>query len=157
MNTLTVITLLLLLALTMGFFEIFIPGGILGIIGIIFLFIAAIIALINYGLGVALLILAGGTVLGIGLFFIEIWILRKSPLGKAMVLEEKVEGSCREPQAGKELIGLKGTALTTLAPSGKVEINGQVYDGSSLSGFIDEGVDIEVVRINNFNVIVKES
>ncbi len=46
----------------------------------------------------------------------------------------------------KEMIGKKGIAHTVLRPSGKVTIDGTVYDAKSDRGFIEKGEPIIVVR-----------
>ncbi len=46
----------------------------------------------------------------------------------------------------KEMIGKKGTAHTVLRPSGKVNIDGTIYDAKSDRGYIEKGEPIIVVR-----------
>ena len=46
----------------------------------------------------------------------------------------------------KEMIGKKGIAHTVLRPSGKVNIEGTIYDARSDRGFIDKGEPVVVVR-----------
>jgi len=46
----------------------------------------------------------------------------------------------------KEMIGKKGIAHTVLRPSGKVTIDGTVYDAKSDRGFIEKGEPVIVVR-----------
>ncbi len=53
-----------------------------------------------------------------------------------------------------ELIGHTGTAATVLRPSGKVLVDGEMYDGVSESGFIEKGTAIRVVRVENAQVYV---
>jgi len=45
----------------------------------------------------------------------------------------------------KRTIGKTGKAITILRPSGKVEIDGEMYDAISEVGFLDSGVKIKVV------------
>lgn len=46
----------------------------------------------------------------------------------------------------KEMIGKRGIAHTVLRPSGKVNIDGTIYDARSDRGFIDKGEPVVVVR-----------
>jgi membrane-bound serine protease (ClpP class) len=46
----------------------------------------------------------------------------------------------------KEMIGKTGVATTILRPSGKVEINGEIFDAVSEVGYINKGEEIKVVR-----------
>jgi membrane-bound serine protease (ClpP class) len=44
------------------------------------------------------------------------------------------------------MVGKTGTAYTILRPGGKVEIDGEIYDAKALTGFIEEGKPIKVVK-----------
>lgn len=52
-------------------------------------------------------------------------------------------------------VGQQGTTLSRLAPMGKVEIAGVIYEAKSLDSFIDQRTKIEVVGFENFSVLVK--
>lgn len=56
----------------------------------------------------------------------------------------------------ESLIGKEGIAATVLRPSGKVLLDGQLYDGVSESGFIEKGTPIRVIRFENAQVYVME-
>ncbi|NJM14718.1 MAG: hypothetical protein HC896_04485 [Bacteroidales bacterium] len=53
--------------------------------------------------------------------------------------------------------GETGTALSRLAPMGKVAFNNQVYEGKSMSGFIDEGSTVVFVKTEGNTILVKKS
>lgn len=55
---------------------------------------------------------------------------------------------------GGTLVGQNGTAHTVLRPSGKVLVNGKLYDAKSEYDFIDKGEKISVVRFENGQVYV---
>jgi membrane-bound serine protease (ClpP class) len=55
------------------------------------------------------------------------------------------------------LIGRTGTALTVLRPSGKAVIDGKLTDVISDGPFINEGAQLEVVRVAGNRVIVREA
>ena len=54
-----------------------------------------------------------------------------------------------------ELIGTTGVAYTDLRPSGKIEINGELYDASSEIGFIEENTPIQVINYTGAQVKVR--
>lgn len=60
--------------------------------------------------------------------------------------EERNLGYISIDSTQKALIGKTGTAYTILRPSGKVEINGEIYDAVSEIGYIEKGTKIKVVR-----------
>lgn len=53
-----------------------------------------------------------------------------------------------------DLIGMEGTALTVLRPSGLGEFNGRKVDVVTGGEFIDKGCKIKVVHVEAFRVIV---
>lgn len=54
----------------------------------------------------------------------------------------------------RDLLGKTGTAFTILRPSGKVEIEDDVYDATALTGFIDKGEPVKVVKYETSQVFV---
>ncbi len=56
--------------------------------------------------------------------------------------------------AAATLVGRPARALTTLAPSGYVEIDGQRYEAFCQSGLVPAGTNLEVVGRDTFRVIV---
>jgi membrane-bound serine protease (ClpP class) len=54
------------------------------------------------------------------------------------------------------VIGKTGVAQTVLRPSGKVMIEGKVYDAFSRGEFIDRGEKIEVIAIESSTLRVKK-
>lgn len=53
-------------------------------------------------------------------------------------------------------LGKKGTAVTTLRPSGKVDISGKVLDVLSDGKIIVEGAMVQVIHVEGTKIIVKE-
>lgn len=53
-------------------------------------------------------------------------------------------------------LGKKGTAVTTLRPSGKVDISGKVLDVLSDGKIIVEGATVQVIHVEGTKIIVKE-
>lgn len=54
----------------------------------------------------------------------------------------------------KNLLGKTGVAFTVLMPSGKVEIDDDVYDATALTGYIDKGENVKVVKYETSQVFV---
>ncbi len=146
--------------------EIFIiPGfGIAGISGTILMIVGLIMSLLNNTgfnfeevtvpeFGQATLTVLMG--LGFG-FVLMIWLSNKigSPgLFKKVALEKDLQDAVSSPVL-TTLIGKEGTAATVLRPSGKVWIEGEIYDGVSESGFIEKGTSVKVIRFENAQVYV---
>lgn len=54
----------------------------------------------------------------------------------------------------KELLGKTGTAYTMLRPSGKVEIEDEIFDATALTGYIEKGENVRVVKYETSQVFV---
>ena len=52
-------------------------------------------------------------------------------------------------------VGDHGKTITRLAPIGKAMINDKIVEAKSITGFINENTEIEIVKIQNTNVVVK--
>ncbi len=165
--------LMFIIGLILIALEIFVvPGfGITGISGITLTFSGLVLSLIknvNFSFdevkGNDLLIALGtvfiGTIAGIGLaiylsqkmFTAETGRFSHMSLKEVMSLESGYLG------VDPELLLLKGkngVAVTTLRPSGKINIDGQSYDAMAVSGMIDKGTNIVVVRVEAAQLYVE--
>ena len=54
----------------------------------------------------------------------------------------------------KSLVGKTGTAFTVLRPSGKIEVEEDIYDATALTGYIEKGETIRVVKYETSQVFV---
>ena len=146
--------------------EIFIiPGfGVAGIGGIILIVSGLTMALLNNtdlnfeGVSHTEVGEASLTVLlGIGIGFgTTIWLSNKighKGVLRRIALETDLEESFSSPSL-EPLVGKKGMASTVLRPSGKVIIDGKIYDGISDKGYIDKGTPIKIIRFENAQVYV---
>ena len=86
-----------------------------------------------------------------------IWLstrIGKKGLFRRISLQTDLENAFSSP-VFTSLTGKTGTAHTILRPSGKVWIEGELYDGISESGFIDKGSIVRVVKFENAQVYVE--
>ena len=147
--------------------EIFVfPGfGVAGIGGIILMITGLVLSLLNNvnfdfegvsgaDTGKASLIVLSGVILGMTSM---VWLsgrIGKKGVFRKIALTADLENTFSSPV----LTGLKGktgVAFTVLRPSGKVLIDGELYDGVSDSGFIEKGTTIRVIRFENAQVYVE--
>ena len=147
---------LLVAAFVLVFFEVILPGGILGIMAALCVILASWFAGAEYGAGIGVLTFVGSAaVIGI-LVFIEFKLLARTSLGSAFFLKSSVTGHSNIAPAEASITGKKGTSLTRLNPSGKVAIEGQSYEAYSQDGYIEEEQSIQVVAQDNFKLIIKK-
>lgn len=160
--------LLFVLGLIFIVFELFVvPGfGVTGILGILFVFLALLLALVgnirfNFeGLPAteifrAVMIVLGGMGMSLGLI-----LYLSSRIGKPGILDKVAlhadqEGYVSVSMEPAAMVGKTGLAATVLRPSGKVAVDGVYYDAVSLKGFIDKGDEVLVKRYENFQLYVE--
>jgi membrane-bound serine protease (ClpP class) len=56
----------------------------------------------------------------------------------------------------KALVGKTGRAYTVLRPSGRVEIDGQIYDARASEGFIDKDEPVLVTAFWSGQLVVRQ-
>lgn len=71
-------------------------------------------------------------------------------------VQDGSEGYTSSFYKAKSMIGKKGTAYTILRPSGRVEIEGEIYDAYTRGNYIEAGTEIEVISDEGTSLKVKE-
>ncbi len=154
--------------------EIFVlPGfGVAGILGISLMVMALVLAMLqNDGFDFSGIptreILISFSVVLIAMFLSiigSLWLSRKlfsktqRFAGFALQTEQvKEKGYTSAISEIAALVGQSGVAFTVLRPSGKVEINGEVYDATALTGYIEKGEKITVVKYETAQLFVVKS
>lgn len=147
----------------------FIPGfGIFGVMGIICIIIGLAMSMImndffdlsvsgNERLFQSVLLVLGSIIGSIFLSVVFGGNILKSRAFQRLVLKDEQQSSqgyqVTKPQF--ELLGKTGFAKTDLRPSGKIEVDGEWYQAVSNDGFIENGTDIVISKIENYNLIVR--
>lgn len=148
---------LIAIGLVLISFEIIVPGGVLGVLGAIALIAASVVAFDTYGaVGAVVTSVISLCVVGLTLY-VEFKFLPKTKMGQKMFLNTAVDGHSTEAQGSEDLIGKEGEAVTKLAPSGKIMVEGMQYEGFSKDGLIDAGERVTVVGRDNFRILVKKA
>lgn len=70
-------------------------------------------------------------------------------------LHSEIRSSSMRSPAEEVACGARGTTVSRLAPMGKVEIGGRLYEAKSTDVYIDPRTAVEVVGFENFSVVVK--
>ncbi len=91
----------------------------------------------------------------LGLFFIAYVLPRFSSARQGPFLETSLKSAHADSsETGKVQVGAKGVAMTFLRPSGKMEINGDLFDVITDNEFIEKGTPIVVRAVKGNRVIV---
>lgn len=154
----TAVLLFFLLGIILLAGEVFTPGGVLGVLGGSSMAAGVVIAFMRLGPGggglacfVALL------ALGATLYAELVW-LPKSRIGKKLIVQSASDGLTQPPLAdAAAIVGKSAEALTVLAPSGYVSVEGKRYEAFCQQGHVAKGATLRVVGLDNFRLIVSQS
>lgn len=138
--------------------EVFLPGAVAGIIGGLALLGGSLLSFREFGPtgGLAASGLAVGLV--VLMLYLELVVLPKTAFGRRMVIETTVAATSQPPLAvAAEVVDKPAEALTALAPSGYVLVEGKRYEAFCRSGHADKGAALRVVGLDNFRLIVTRS
>ena len=149
------IVALLLLGTFLVFLETILIGGIWAVAGFICYVIATYFAYVDYGTLGAVLTGLISISASIGAFLAWLYIIPKTSFGKKIYLNTTQDGKAPAPNF-KSLVGKNAIALTTMTPSGKVEIDGLPYDARCESATANVGDKLIVKSANSFELIVRK-
>ncbi len=161
--------------------EIFvIPGfGVAGVSGLTLLFGGLVMSFVGASGGLfpsspagqadltrsLVMVLLAGCVAGGGIFVV-IKYFGTLPVLNRLVLDstrDSDEGElslidAMDPGDGRQsLIGRTGVAHSPLRPSGRVEIDGTLYDARSAMGYVDAGAGVVVTDVESWSIVVEQS
>jgi membrane-bound serine protease (ClpP class) len=148
---------LLLLGIGLVLIEVVVPGGIVGGIGALCMLGGTVAAFYEYGATGGAIALGGSlAALGLGLYLELRW-LPRSRLGQKLFLKAEITGRATSAAGEAGLTNRQGQAVTALAPSGLVAVDGRRFEAYSRSGFLEAGTPIVVKGRDNFRLIVEKS
>jgi membrane-bound serine protease (ClpP class) len=134
--------------------EVFVPGGIVGTIGVLLLIGAAFAAITGVGglLGIALAVLS--VTFGCVMLYLVVKLFPNSFVGKNLSLSADMRESHAENAALAGLLGAEGVARTILRPAGFAELHGKRIDVVTHGEIVEEGAKVRVVEIEGNRVVV---
>lgn len=147
-----------------------IPGfGVAGVLGLIFTLGSLVLVMLDNDLFdfsfvggdqimISLAVVSVGFLGAIIIMFIGGSKLAESSFFKKIALQEVQDtkkGFTSKPIA-TSMIGKKGTTYTVLRPSGKIDIEGVIYDAFTRGNYIGESIDVEVISDEGTSLKVKE-
>ncbi|TYR82363.1 nodulation protein NfeD [Priestia megaterium] len=137
--------------------ELFIPGGILGILGLGAIIVSFFMATDSYvQMGVSLII-AISIALG-GAFVMMKFFGKRLRTFKKMVLHDSLntESGYVSNQNRYELIGKQGLTTTPLRPSGTVIIGEEYIDVVTEGSYLEKDTKVKVVKVEGSRVVVRK-
>jgi len=137
--------------------EIFVPGGILGVMGAIALLLAVILAFPVFGplwgmvSAVSIIVLVGVVMV------LWIKIFPRTSLGKRMTVSTDLHDSKATEDGLSELLGKTGQATSELRPSGFAVIDGRRTDVVTEGEMISKGDTVKVIEVEGNRVVVAKA
>ncbi len=75
---------------------------------------------------------------------------------KKVALSTKIDSSVENIiKEDKFKVGERGKTITKLSPIGKAVFNDKIVEAKSLAGYVNENTEVEIIKLQNTNVIVK--
>lgn len=148
---------LFVLGVILIFLEIFVPGGILGAIGVIILSTGVFLIADSTAQGIAYvssMLLVLGILLALSFRFPQ-----TKRFWKRLSLtttQTKSEGYVAPNQNLECFLGCEGVALSQLRPAGTADFNGNRIDVVTEGGFISRDARIKVIEVEGTRVVVRE-
>ncbi len=139
----------------MIFLEFFIPGAVMGIAGSIF--VAVSLFLYAYSASSPLYVLLYVVLiilLLVGVFKFALWRIRSTSSENTLYLNTDQSGYVADSYDASA-IGKTGIAATDLRPSGRITIEGAVYQAMTQGGFVQKGSSIQVIGGEGPTLFVK--
>lgn len=148
---------LFILGVILLFLELFVPGGILGLLGIIF-FIIGIFLTVDSTLEALFYITGMLLTLGILVFLSFRFPFTRKFWERFSLTTRQTKGAGYiAPKPGYEnFLGREGVALSQLRPAGIADFEGERLDVVTEGGFISRGSKIKVIAVEGTRIIVRD-
>ena len=150
----SLIIVLFLVGFSLVAAEVFLPGLILGTIGLLCLVASVVVVFAQYGTSAGLLaaFLVGG--LSFVGFIVWLNLFPHTFIGRRLMLRTSQPADLTAA-AHQTMIGATGEALTPLRPSGTAQINGKRVDVTAVGDFLESGEQLVVIAADGLRVAVR--
>lgn len=153
----TTAIIILLIGLVVIYLEFFLPGGVLAVVGGLFV----LAAITWYGMGddvsgVALFLFTLAACVGVIMAcYLAVWSLKRSGPKTGFYSTDDQSGY-QSSEFDHTVIGKKAKAVSVLKPSGFILVDGKRYQALSQTGYVDEGTEVTVVGGQGAHLLVRE-
>ncbi len=156
MDTIWIIVGLIAVGLVLIAVDFYLPGFVLGSIGILMMLGALPLCYRQYGLtGTAGLFLFE-VIIGGATAYVSVKYVPHTAAGRKMILSHNQTAMRASSQPASELVGQSGVAQTLLRPSGMAMFDGKRLDVVAESGIIERGSPVKVVAVEGTRVVVRK-
>jgi membrane-bound ClpP family serine protease len=150
----TLIAALIIIGLLFLVLEILVVPGttVVGIFGLVLMGVGIWEAYNIFGATTGHLVVAGSLVITV----IAIALSLRSKTWKRAMLSTEIKGKTNLINQEKVKPGDTGKAVSRLVPMGKALINDEYFEVRSMGQYVDQGTEIEVIKIENNKIFVKQ-
>lgn len=147
--------ILLLIGLGLIFAEFYLPGGIIGVLGGLFLIASIVIFAIDSGSPLLIILYTLGIIFAVGLLIkYALWRIPRTGADRSIYLSGDQEGF-QASSFDSSMIGKTGVVVTDLKPGGHIFVEGKRLQALSESGYLPKGTEVIVIRGQEESLIVK--
>ncbi len=137
--------------------ELFIPSfGIIGVAGLALTTYSVMDSFTNPQTGFFVIIATGLAVVITMTIFVKLGFRANLFDSYVLDVKEKNKNKVYKNKDLSKLIGSVGISKTILRPSGRIEIDGEIYDAMARAEFIEKSRVISVIDVKDGHIIVKE-
>lgn len=149
--------LMFVMGITLLSLEIFIPSfGVIGVVGAGLSLYAVINSYSDNMYSFWILIVSALAIVLTVTIYVKLGFANNLFDGYILNSQNSSERGYRSKATRPDLIGASGVSKTILRPSGKIEIDGAIYDAQTEGDFINKGACVKVHMIKDGNIIVRE-
>jgi len=139
------------------FAEVFLPGGVLGVVGGLLISISFVGAYhVWHFTAPFFLFTLGFLVAGVAAYIIAIRVMPRTAVGKLIFLRDTQKGYDVSVSGDQEMIGKEGIALSFLRPTGVAEIDGKRVNVVTEGDFIEKNARIKVCELKDNHLVVRK-
>jgi membrane-bound serine protease (ClpP class) len=137
--------------------EIVVPGGLLGMLAGLCLLGGVVAAFHRFGSVGGVVATGAAFLIGAVTLYLEFVLLPKTRLARTFSMSETGAGRTHPELADRAaVLGREAVAVTALAPSGYVEVDGRRYEAFCQSGFAIVGARLRVMDVDTFRLVVTQ-
>lgn len=149
--------ILFLIGIGLILLEFVLPGGVVGIIGLIAVLWSILIAGESVTQMGMYILAATGIAIIAGIVLSKVFGKRIQVFNKLVLKDAtSTEKGYISNKSRLELIGVTGVALTSLRPSGTIVVGDERIDAVSEGGYIDKGAKVKIVFAEGSRIVVRE-
>jgi len=156
MSVIWMMIVLVVVGLALIGVDFYLPGFVLGSIGIVMMLVAVGLCYRDYGLNWACVAFLVEAALGIGIGIVAIKYVPQTAAGKKLILSHDQTAMRAGNEQSPELVGVQGVAQTLLRPAGMALLGGKRLDVVAESDMIESGSAIKVDAVEGTRIIVRK-